>query len=244
MIKLLNITPIILLLLVLSCNPLADRGLEQTYIVITFDDQDISIYEEAFPVMKEYSYPGVNAVNSGFIGRENCLNWKQLIEMEFVYGWETAGHTLTHANLPDCSEEEVIRQIQLDWEIIRAKGLKNETFVLPRGHARQSDIDIIKKYYSNIRNSQDSRMFTPLDRLNLGYFPYISEYRAEDAIKRIKEGVLNRESLIILGFHRFNDSSYSHNCKTEDFKKILAFINETGLEVVTIKEAVSLIATR
>ena len=226
----------------LSCSLEENLWEGKTYIAITFDDQHSSIYDTAFPLLERFGMPGTNVINTGRIGRIGLLNWEQVEELEFLYGWETAGHSLTHPNLPDLTYDEVLYQIEQDWLNLRERGLSHETFVLPRGHATARDYEIIKRFYRNIRNSRDLQMHYPLDRFNIGYFAYLTEYSAEDAIKRITEGVLNKEALIVIGFHRFDDPAHTHSCREEDLLRILQFITGENLEVITLKEVAELLS--
>ena len=223
-----------------SCQYPVGSYNDKTYLIITFDDQHESIYNVALPLMSQYGFRATNAVNTGFIGRDGALSWDELEELEFVHGWETAGHTLYHANLPELNDNEALFQIERDWLNLKERNLSHETFVLPRGHATARDFKIIKKFYRNIRTSRDIRMHHPVDNQYLGYFAYITPYNAEDAIARISSAVLRKERVVIIGFHRFGDPEYSHNCDPEDFAQILDFIASQELEVLTIKEFVHL----
>lgn len=224
------------------CSFWEDSFPEKTYIAITFDDQHRSIYEKAYPLMEEYGFRGTNVINTGEIGKADKLTWEQVEYLEFDLGWETAGHTLNHANLPDCTYEEALYQIEQDWQNLKQRGLSHETFVLPRGHATYRDYEIIMQFYENIRNSQDLRMYHPIDRKNIGYFAYLTSYTVADVFVRISEGILNKEALIVIGFHRFDDDSHTHSCSINDFEAILRFIKEQGLEVITIKEAARILS--
>jgi len=227
---------LVTILILPSCSWDENDRLEMTYIVITFDDQHASIYDHAFPLMSHYGFRATNAINTGDIGSVGKLSWQQVEELEFVYGWETAGHTLNHVNLSECTDEEALYQIEQDWLNLRERGLSHQTFVLPRGRATNRDYQIIKQFYHCIRTSKDSRMFYPLDQWNIGYFSYLSSFSADDAIRRITEGIFNKEVLIVIGFHRFNEPDHSHNCSVEDFNRILMFIHNHGLPVTTLKE--------
>jgi peptidoglycan/xylan/chitin deacetylase (PgdA/CDA1 family) len=68
-------------------------------VVITFDDGNLSIYENAFPIMQEYGFPGVfyivgNRVNSG----TDIVHAPELKEM-VAAGWEIGSHGYTHTDL-------------------------------------------------------------------------------------------------------------------------------------------------
>ncbi|MBW6515904.1 MAG: polysaccharide deacetylase family protein [Candidatus Cloacimonetes bacterium] len=231
----------VIMLTLLSCSWDEERRLAKTYIVITFDDQHSSIYDIALPIMQQHGFKATNAINTNRIGRTGNLTWQQVEELEFSMGWETAGHTLNHANLPDCDDDEALYEIEQDWLNLKERGLSHDTFVLPRGHATERDYQIIKRFYKNIRNSIDSRMRYPIDRWHIGYFPYLTHFTAQDAITRISEGILNKEALIVIGFHRFNDPEHTHSCAEEDFIQIMHFIKDQGLTLITLKEAAELL---
>ncbi|MDT8399759.1 MAG: polysaccharide deacetylase family protein [Pseudomonadales bacterium] len=70
--------------------------------VITFDDAYISVYSEAFPVLKNYGWPFTVFVNSALVGSNPGLyvNWEQLREMAAA-GATIANHTVSHPYLLD-----------------------------------------------------------------------------------------------------------------------------------------------
>lgn len=102
-------------------------------IVITFDDGNRNIYENAFPIMQEYGYPGVfyivaNRLHSG----TNIAQVPELKEM-VAAGWEIGSHSYTHTDLTlDHSIVQYeIQQSKLDIE--DALGIKVLTFAYPFG---------------------------------------------------------------------------------------------------------------
>lgn len=234
------ITGLLTLIILNSCSWDSEERVSRTYIVVTFDDQHHTIYDTALPILQEFGFRATNVINTGNIGKPGLLTWQQVEELEFVHGWETAGHTLEHPNLPDCTDEEALYQIEQDWLNLKERGLSHESFALPRGHATLRDYEIIKRFYRNIRNSMDKRMHYPIDRLNIGYFAYLTSYTADDVIRRIDEGIFNQESFIVIGFHRFHDTSHTHSCTAVDFLKIMQYIESLDLEVLTLKEAAAL----
>jgi peptidoglycan/xylan/chitin deacetylase (PgdA/CDA1 family) len=230
----------LLVIALFSCSWEGEERTDQTYIVITFDDQHHTIYDVALPLMEKFGFQATNVINTGRIGSGDRLTWQQVEDLEFHYGWETAGHTLHHPNLPFLNDEEALYQIEQDWINLKERGLSHETFALPRGHATERDYEIIRRFYKNIRNSRDKRMYKPIDRLNIGYFAYLSSYSAEEAIMRITEGILEKETLIVIGFHRFNDPNHTHSCTEAEFYRILKFIASLELEVVTLKRGIEI----
>jgi peptidoglycan/xylan/chitin deacetylase (PgdA/CDA1 family) len=102
-------------------------------IVITFDDGNRNIYENAFPVMKMLNFPGVfyivgNRVNSG----TDIAHVPELREMVDA-GWEIGSHSYTHSDLTlnHGGARYEILQSKLDIEDVL--GVDVQTFAYPFG---------------------------------------------------------------------------------------------------------------
>ncbi|MCK5050173.1 MAG: polysaccharide deacetylase family protein [Candidatus Cloacimonetes bacterium] len=235
---------IFIVLLLVSCEVTTELRSEKTYVIITFDDQHESIYSTALPIMQEFGFRATSVINTGVIGGDDKLTWSQVEELEFEHGWETAGHTLHHITLPTVPIEVVEYEIHQDWLNLIDHGLCHSTFALPGGKASQEHYDIILQYYQNVRTSLNITTYAPIDRTDLGYYPYLSCYSAENAKARILQAKQNKECIVIIGFHRVLEEADGHpaNCKPEDFYKIMQFISANDLEVITIKEACELLS--
>lgn len=218
---------------------MSQPSIQQPIICITFDDADVSIYENAFPIMNEFGYTATNFVPSGWLGQYGKLTWEQVEEMELDYGWETGGHTLNHQDLGSLSYAEADSVIGLDHDNLLNHGLTAHSFALPGGHCPDDYFPIIRNYYQNIRTSQDLPMLHPIDRNTLGYCPFQSSYDSHDMIDRIIRGVSNHEDLIIIGFHtiRTDSTGYATNCTPTEFRRILIWIKDHKMRVKTIVKA-------
>jgi peptidoglycan/xylan/chitin deacetylase (PgdA/CDA1 family) len=67
-------------------------------VVITFDDGHLSVYENAFPVMQSYAYPGVTYIVARWLKAEDFTGVEELTEM-MEAGWEVGSHSMTHADI-------------------------------------------------------------------------------------------------------------------------------------------------
>lgn len=68
-------------------------------VVITMDDAYSSIYDIAYPLLKQYQYPATLFVYTDFIGATSmAMTWDQLREMR-ASGFEIGSHSITHADL-------------------------------------------------------------------------------------------------------------------------------------------------
>ena len=112
-------------------------------IVITFDDGNIGVYENAFPIMQSYNYPGVfYIVASRIRDVEGFVNVEQIIEMADA-GWEIGSHSFTHQDITkDHSIADYeIRQSKLALEA--ALDLDINTFAYPFGEIDDYVVQVV-----------------------------------------------------------------------------------------------------
>ncbi len=222
-----------------SCDSY-NQELNKPIICFTFDDGHLNAFENAFPLFKQFSFTATSFLNSGKIGNPGKISWSN-IDSLVNHGWEIAGHTIDHVDLAELDDDEAYYQIIQDYHNFTNQGIELSSFALPGGHATLRDYDIIKGVYKNIRNSIDKEMHTPLNRFDLGYFAYQTNYRAEDVKQRIIRGYNNGESLIVIGFHRISEEQVNTvaNCKTDDLEEILSWVYNNNFPVMTLEEAVN-----
>ncbi|MCK9556865.1 MAG: polysaccharide deacetylase family protein [Candidatus Cloacimonadaceae bacterium] len=223
-----------------GCRLVSPSSIETPIVVLTFDDQHLSVYEKAFPLMREFGYRGTNFVNSASIGNQGLMNWEQIREMELDHHWETGGHTLHHEQLNQLDLDEAEQNLNQDYQNLRLHGLRPRSFALPRGQCPEQVYPIILDLYQNIRGSSDFAMHSPIDRKALGYLAFQSGWTEEPVKHRILRGIMNNESIIIIGFHRFDadTNDYQDSCSSPVFRNILSFLQAQNLKVLPLHEAV------
>lgn len=87
------------------------EALPERTVVITFDDAYISVYEVAFPLLKDHAWPFTIFVSTGLVGTNTSLytDWDQLREMADA-GATIANHTVSHPYLLNSDATESKRQ--------------------------------------------------------------------------------------------------------------------------------------
>ncbi|GAB3269503.1 polysaccharide deacetylase family protein [Parahaliea aestuarii] len=96
-------------------DDLFERGeTQENAVAITFDDAYVSVYQEAFPRLRERDMPfsvfvATEAVDKGY---GHYLDWGQIAEMQQSGLVEVGPHSLTHAHL----EQRRTGDSQGDWE--------------------------------------------------------------------------------------------------------------------------------
>jgi len=108
-------------------SPLPDRP-----VVITFDDGNLDVYEQAYPIMEKLSYIGSVYVVANRLNTDGFLQKEQLEEM-VASGWEVGSHSMTHADLVR-NHAQVRREIlQSRLDLNELLGIEVETFAYPFG---------------------------------------------------------------------------------------------------------------
>lgn len=231
---------LILLIIIVGCNTIENNEFDRRpLIVLTFDDGDRSIYDLAFPLMKEKNFVGVNFIPTGFIGQYSRMNLDEVVELEKT-GWETGGHTFSHANLTTISRDSAHYEIRKNYEQLKMWGLKHNCFALPAGHSNKETDEIIKEYFKIIRKSQNERYTYPLNLDRLGYYEVHNNDDLNSLVLRIDHGIIEEECLVIFGFHRFslNYSEWATELQLSIFQDLLSEIQKRNLKVVTLTEAI------
>ena len=102
-------------------------------VVITFDDGHESVYENAFPIMNAYDFPGVFYIVANRLnGVEDFVDVPEIREM-IAAGWEIGSHSYSHIDLTE-NHESVSREITESKSILEnALAIQVETFAYPFG---------------------------------------------------------------------------------------------------------------
>jgi peptidoglycan/xylan/chitin deacetylase (PgdA/CDA1 family) len=110
-------------------------------VVITFDDGDLDVYENAFPIMRELGMVGTFFIVSNRLKGEEMVNAEQLGEM-VASGWEIGSHSQSHADLT--ADHNVLRDeiLQSRLDLQDALSVTVTTFAYPFG---QMDSKVAKK---------------------------------------------------------------------------------------------------
>jgi len=116
-------------------------------IVISFDDGDISVYKNAFPILEKYNFVGVAYLVSTYLETPGYMKYRQVKEL-IKGGWEMGSHSARHQDLSE--------SVFLDTEIIGSKAdlekfldTKINSFAYPFGKYNQSAMEKVSDWYSN-----------------------------------------------------------------------------------------------
>ena len=94
-------------------------------VVLTFDDGNKDLFNNAYPILREYNYPAMFFVYTKSIGHfwGGTMNWAMLREMS-QHGMEIGSHTVNHSKLTELDFEQV------KYELVESKKvLENNLFI-------------------------------------------------------------------------------------------------------------------
>jgi peptidoglycan/xylan/chitin deacetylase (PgdA/CDA1 family) len=101
-------------------------------VVITFDDGNVNIYQNAFPIMREMGFVGTFYIVANRLESKYYVNVEQLQEMADA-GWEIGSHAMSHPDLT--LDYSIIRYevLQSRLNLEEATGKPVNTFAYPYG---------------------------------------------------------------------------------------------------------------
>jgi peptidoglycan/xylan/chitin deacetylase (PgdA/CDA1 family) len=130
------------------------QGLPKKSVLITMDDGYRSVYDIAYPILKEYGFTATLCIYTSFIGISKIsITWDQLREMK-AKGFTVGSHTVFHSDLtrPKEGETELELIARIEEEIqgskkIIDKELGQDTYIFayPYGRYDQRSIKIARQ---------------------------------------------------------------------------------------------------
>jgi peptidoglycan/xylan/chitin deacetylase (PgdA/CDA1 family) len=113
-------------------------------VVITFDDGNKDIYQNAYPILQKYNFIATFYIVIQYINGENMITADQLQEL-ISQGWEIGSHSDHHSDLTsenaDLDTEVRLAKIALEKKL----GVKIYTFAYPFGTANEAVVNKVYK---------------------------------------------------------------------------------------------------
>jgi peptidoglycan/xylan/chitin deacetylase (PgdA/CDA1 family) len=123
-------------------------------VIITIDDGYSSVYDVAYPILREHGFTATLFIYTDFVGvSSSALSWEQLAEMKAA-GFEVGSHTLSHSDLSKQAEGEdeqayrarVAGELRRSKEIIDRKlGQDTRFLAYPYGRFNTSVVKLTKE---------------------------------------------------------------------------------------------------
>jgi peptidoglycan/xylan/chitin deacetylase (PgdA/CDA1 family) len=130
------------------------QGLPQKSVLITMDDGYRSVYDIAYPILKEYEFTATLFIYTSFVGASKmAITWKQLKEMQ-SQGFTIGSHTIYHSDLtkPKDGETEPEFMTRMKEELYGSKNiidkkLEQDTYIIayPFGYYDQISLQMARR---------------------------------------------------------------------------------------------------
>jgi peptidoglycan/xylan/chitin deacetylase (PgdA/CDA1 family) len=114
-------------------------------VVITFDDGNLDVYQNAFPIMQEMGFVGAFYIVANRLESNGYVNVGQLQEMAAA-GWEIGSHGMSHIDLTIDYSVERLEVLQSRLTLEDAIGVPVKTFAYPFGLADSFVYEKVSEY--------------------------------------------------------------------------------------------------
>jgi len=140
-----------------------EKALYKHSFILTFDDGNDGVYENAFPIAKKYNIPMTSFVINYNVGTPGYFTWEQAKEMQDSGLVEICSHSLQHIEYDKVTPEELEKDITTSLAEIKDK-LQADTknvFCYPyglfsqEGQQKLKDIGIIQNLTDNRINESE-----------------------------------------------------------------------------------------
>jgi peptidoglycan/xylan/chitin deacetylase (PgdA/CDA1 family) len=174
--------------------------LPEKAILLTFDDAYLGQYENAYPLLKEFNYPAVYFVQTGFVGvptSKDHFTWEQMQEMDRENLVSFAAHTISHPeDLRLFDDAKLRREIGESKRVMEEKlGHPIDYFAYPAGNRDER----VKQY---VADAGFKLSFT-MDTGFTGQSPNLLEVRRFNQF-RLTEAIVGARTVLTQGLPTYD----------------------------------------
>ncbi len=179
-------------------------------LVLCFDDGDRSVYNYAFPVLKDYNIKALVFLVAGYIGRKNYwdigsfgrytkhLSWDEILKMH-SWGICFGSHTMNHRNLTR------LDKYQLEYELVESRMVLEkrlgpvDTISYPFNRVNHKVLDAVKKagYRYGFGGDGSTRLLIKKEAIYIIDNPYSLSVKVQERplifyrYERMKQRIIN-----------------------------------------------------
>ncbi|MFC7250468.1 polysaccharide deacetylase family protein [Halomicroarcula sp. GCM10025324] len=206
--------------------------LDEGAVVVTFDDMSLSQYENAFPVMQEFGFPGVAGVIPRLVGNEGRINLAQLQALQDK-GWDVVSYPQHETPLSEFVRSEQASMILDSKRWLADNGFESGSrFVLfPFGTVTKTTFDIAAQYhYLGLWSGRcpSGRLTGPLS---------VGRVNGADVgtTTQIVELAQKYRQVVPIMYQTVGEESRDH-ITAERFEETMRFVDDLGLRVLTTSD--------
>lgn len=135
----------------LIIGPIRIKRRFPTLFTISFDDAISTIYDNAYPVLREFGLRATIAISTDSPGNIGAMTWDQIKELH-SQNWSVSAHSTDNANFvtSGLTDAQIIQRVHDSIDAIRDQGLPCSSFTWPGGAATESAINAMREKGVNI----------------------------------------------------------------------------------------------
>jgi peptidoglycan/xylan/chitin deacetylase (PgdA/CDA1 family) len=209
-------------------------------VLFSFDDDDVSVYNSAYPILQRYGIAGTAYVPSADVGSSSGkMNLTQLQDL-YAHGWDIANHTVNHTNLTtvDLATAESELRGCADFLIQNGMPRAARDVAYPYGAYNPTVLQAMSETGMLTGRLVDYRpMALPIAE------PYMipacstnsTKWSVGDIEARIDRAV-NNGGVIELYFHAIGETTDSYTQSVENLTQICQYVHDMGIPTMTISQ--------
>ncbi|SHG82870.1 Peptidoglycan/xylan/chitin deacetylase, PgdA/CDA1 family [Flavobacterium fluvii] len=210
-------------------------------VVLTFDDAEISHYNNVAPLLSKYGYNATFFVcefpikNPG--EEKEFMNWNQIRELH-KKGFEIGNHTGHHKNLTKLSPDDIKKEVSYIEEKCKEFGIPKPISLAYPGNRNDSISQrVLKEMGYQFARAGDAKYYKVNEDLKLAIPSYTvisSDKYKTRTMKALQD--LKGDDVLVLTFHGVPDILHPDYSTSIDFlKEILQYLKENNFRVIEMR---------
>jgi peptidoglycan/xylan/chitin deacetylase (PgdA/CDA1 family) len=215
-------------------------------VSLTFDDAPLSVYTQAYPLLKAARLPATVYVSTAFVGLTGYLKWTDIKALD-AGGWEIGAHTHAHLDLTTLPSSGVVEEITKSQTLLRERGFKAVSFSAPYGAYGERELAELKKVYTSNRAAWGNggiNNYHRRDAYNLVSLPVTLDTTVGEIREQIQT-IKKNGGWLILQFHQIDNgqdepAAFSKDSPymTKKFPETVKVILEEQVPVRTVRDII------
>jgi len=211
-------------------------------VVLTFDDAEISHFNNVVPLLSEYGYDATFFVCEFPVRnpeeKKEYMTWNQISELH-KKGFEIGNHTGHHKNVTKLSPEDIDKEIAyVEEKCAEFKIPKPISFAYPGNRNDSISQAILKKRGYKYARAGSSKLYNPLTDSTLD-IPSYTVISSDKHMGRVINALKNMTSgdIIVLTFHGTPDIIHpDYSTTVESLKELFQFVKKNNYEVIAMRD--------
>jgi len=221
-------------------NPVKVRK-DQAIVSFSFDDCPVSGLENGVKPLEKEGWLSTIYVSCGLFNIENHLG-RMMSEDDAKAahnnGHEIGEHTFSHRDARSMSLENFKADIARNQEMLNGLGLPaSETFAYPYGEAYPGLKKALQGQFKGARGIIPDLHKTNVDLNQIGSIPFYAS--TQDHARKAIQQLAETGGWLTLFTHDVRENPSPYGCRPDDIKNMIKTIKETGVKVMTLKDAIS-----